>query len=165
MSEATTPIPVVDFSQWDEGTIEQKKAVADQLVQACRNVGFCYITNNNIHRNHLAQAFAWSKRLFDLKQEEKMLAPHPPGFAVHRGYSWPDLEKVSNAMGDEEDVDELRKKLRQVSDIKVKISTRKQELAAGLISHRRAMRLAVSRILTNLINGFLRTSCLDFENS
>ncbi len=48
-----------------------------------------------------------------------MLAPHPPAFTVHRGYSWPGLEKVSNAMGDEEDVENLKKELRQVSDVKV----------------------------------------------
>lgn len=47
-----------------------------------------------------------------------MLAPHPPGHVVHRGYSWPGLEKVSNSMGDEDNPD-LVKKLRQVPDVKV----------------------------------------------
>lgn len=119
MSDADPPIPTVDFSQWDEGTSKQRKDVAHQLVEACRSVGFCYITNHNIRPEYLAQAFAWSKRLFDLRQDEKMLAPHPPAFTVHRGYSWPGLEKVSNAMGDEEDVENLKKELRQVSDVKV----------------------------------------------
>ena len=49
-----------------------------------------------------------------------MLAPHPSGFTVHRGYSWPGLEKVSNAMGDEDDKEDLTKSLRQVSDVKVR---------------------------------------------
>lgn len=120
MSSTSPAIPIVDFSQWgNQASSEQKQLIADQLVNACRNVGFCYITNHNISPDYLAQAFGWSKKLFDLKQEEKMLAPHPEGFAVHRGYSWPGLEKVSNAMGDEEDTEELKKQLRQVSDIKV----------------------------------------------
>ena len=119
MSGTTPSIPVVDFSGWEGGTVKQGQAVAHQLVEACRNVGFVYITNHGISSENLAQAFEWSKKLFDLKQEEKMLAPHPEGFAVHRGYSWPGLEKVSNAMGDEDDVEKLKKELRQVSDIKV----------------------------------------------
>lgn len=52
-----------------------------------------------------------------------MKAPHPEGWAVHRGYSWPGLEKVSqektrgegSGNGDEE----LVKKLREVVDCKV----------------------------------------------
>lgn len=119
--ETTFPIPIVDFAQWDpKGKGQQKQLIADQLVEACRNFGFCYIINHDVSPKYLAQAFGWSKKLFDLKQEEKLLAPHPSGFAVHRGYSWPGLEKVSNAMGDEEDAEDLTKKLRQVSDIKVR---------------------------------------------
>ena len=120
MSDMSSPIPVVDFSEWNEGSKEKRKAIARSLFEACRDVGFCYITNHGISPEYLSQAFGWSKKLFDLKQEEKMLAPHPDGFAVHRGYSWPGLEKVSNAMGDEDDVESLKKELRQVSDIKVK---------------------------------------------
>lgn len=45
-----------------------------------------------------------------------MLAPHPDGAKVHRGYSWPGLEKVSQVMnGDEMKAGELRK----VRDCKV----------------------------------------------
>lgn len=48
-----------------------------------------------------------------------MLAPHPAGFGVHRGYSWPGLEKVSNLMGDEEDVDKAKRAKREIADVKV----------------------------------------------
>ena len=113
-------VPIVDFSAWrPDATSEDKKAVAAQLVDACRNVGFVTITNHSVSPERLTEAFAMSKQLFDLPMEEKMLAPHPPGFAVHRGYSWPGLEKVSNAMGDETDKDNLKGELRSVSDIKV----------------------------------------------
>lgn len=50
-----------------------------------------------------------------------MMAPHPDGAKVHRGYSWPGLEKVSQYMGsggkdgDEDEVEKLRK----VRDCKV----------------------------------------------
>ena len=119
MTAETSSVPIVDFAGWGpNATNKQRKEVADQLVEACRNVGFVYIINHNVAPNRLAEAFAWSKKLFDLELKQKMLAPHPEGYTVHRGYSWPGLEKVSNAMGDEEDED-LTKNLRQISDVKV----------------------------------------------
>jgi isopenicillin N synthase-like dioxygenase len=48
-----------------------------------------YIINHCVSQEPLEEAFGWSKQLFDLKAEEKMLAPHPGGPTVHRGYSWP----------------------------------------------------------------------------
>jgi hypothetical protein len=55
--------------------------------------------------------------LFNLKLEEKMLAPHPDGHTVHRGYSWPGLEKVSQVISTDF---EIGKKLRAVTDCKVR---------------------------------------------
>lgn len=118
MDAEHSSIPIVDFSKWQSArTLDDKLAIATQLTDACKTVGFVYIINHQVSTERLSEAFAWSKKLFDLKREEKMLAPHPNGSAVHRGYSWPGLEKVSNAMGDEEDTD-LTKRLRQVSDVK-----------------------------------------------
>lgn len=112
-------IPTVDFADWSANSpLEVKQEIAAQLATACQSVGFVYIVNHHISHGKVEEAFTWSQRLFGLKQEEKMLAPHPPGHVVHRGYSWPGLEKVSNSMGNEDDPD-LATKLRQVSDIKV----------------------------------------------
>ena len=120
MSTASPPIPIVDFSAWRPDALRKDKdRVAARLIDACRKVGFVYIINHPVSPQRLAEAFAMSKRLFDLPREKKMLAPHPPGFAVHRGYSWPGLEKVSNAMGDEEGKEGLAESLRVVGDVKV----------------------------------------------
>lgn len=112
-------IPIVDFAEWSsDGSPKQKQEIAKQLIEACRIGGFVYIINHKVSVERVAEAFAWSKKLFDLEREEKMLAPHPKGSAVHRGYSWPGLEKVSNLMGNEEDP-EAASKARKVSDVKV----------------------------------------------
>ena len=117
-------IPIVDFSAWrPNANIDEKKAVAAQIIDACRKFFFVYINNQSVSPKRLEDAFAMSKELYDLPMEKKQLAPHPPGFAVHRGYSKPGLEKVSNAMGDEENSDELVKDLRKVGDAKVAISS------------------------------------------
>lgn len=112
-------IPVVDFSAWNQPRDQQgRQRVAKEIVDACKRVGFVYITNHSIPESVLDKAFDWSLRFFDLPMEEKSKAPHPEGWAIHRGYSCPGLEKVSQAVsgGDDEDV---VKKLRQIPDFKV----------------------------------------------
>ncbi|EEH07197.1 thymine dioxygenase [Histoplasma capsulatum G186AR] len=92
--------------------------VAKEIVSACQNVGFAYITNHGIPAERLAEAFAWSKRFFDLTPEQKLQAPHPNGSSIHRGYSWPGLEKVSQEMGDKDMPELIIKKLRAIPDYK-----------------------------------------------
>ncbi|KAI0851224.1 Clavaminate synthase-like protein [Daldinia vernicosa] len=110
-------IPVVDFGAWSKGSTEDKKRIGRELTDACRRVGFVYIVSHGVPSDILEEAFGWSKKLFDLPQEKKMMAPHPPGPNVHRGYSWPGLEKVSQDIikdGDETKEAENRK----ISDFK-----------------------------------------------
>ena len=118
-TEKTSGIPIVDFANWrGDSTPEQRQALALELADACRRVGFVYIVNHGVAPELLEEAFDWTKKLFALKQGEKMLAPHPDGSAVHRGYSWPGLEKVSQLISEKENID-LVKALRQTKDCKV----------------------------------------------
>lgn len=72
-------IPVVDFAKWHSGATEDRTGLARMLVDACRQVGFVYIANHGVPQDTLDEAFDWSRRLFDLPTDQKMLAPHPPG--------------------------------------------------------------------------------------
>lgn len=115
-SDPTSPIPIINFSPFLHPTSETSRLeTAKALVDACRHVGFVYIINHDIPSSLLEKAFAMTKKLFDLSHEEKMQAEHPPGPAVHRGYSYPGLEKVYQVISD--DV-ELGEKLRDVRDCK-----------------------------------------------
>ncbi|KAI5263807.1 thymine dioxygenase [Aureobasidium subglaciale] len=109
-------IPVVDFKHWDDGY--ERQQIAQSLVDGCRNVGFVNITNHGVSEAEIQEAFDWTKRLFDLTHEEKMCAPHPPGPDVHRGYSYPGLEKVSQVYGVDADSEHVGKALREVKDCK-----------------------------------------------
>ncbi|KIX95423.1 uncharacterized protein Z520_08940 [Fonsecaea multimorphosa CBS 102226] len=127
-ASATANIPIIDLSPFtspspssDTSASSSARLKASQdLVRALRDVGFAYIKNHGVPQDELDAAFALSKRFFDLPLEQKMKAPHPPGWSVHRGYSWPGLEKVSSAMatgdggGDEDEV----RRLREVKDFK-----------------------------------------------
>lgn len=115
-------IPIVDFGPWNDKTSSsaERAAVAEELVAACRDIGFVYIVNHGIPQKLVDETFSWSKKFFDLKEEDKMQAPHPPGYEVHRGYSWPGLEKVSQVItsnSTSEDPD-IQQKLRQTADCK-----------------------------------------------
>ena len=112
-------IPIVDFGHWNHGNHDQRKQIADEFVNACQTVGFVYIINHGVPTSKIDEAFAMSEKLFNLSRDQKMLAPHPPGGAIHRGYSWPGFEKVTQTFGDEENRDELKKDLRSISDVKV----------------------------------------------
>ncbi|TVY22573.1 2-oxoglutarate-Fe(II) type oxidoreductase [Lachnellula hyalina] len=115
-SEAEISIPMIDFSRWSlASSAEERVSVAQDLVAACHNVGFVTLINHGVSPELLDEAFGWSKRLFDLQTEEKMLAPHPHGAAVHRGYSYPGLEKVSQVISSDPEVGEG---LRAVMDCK-----------------------------------------------
>ncbi|KPI42096.1 1-aminocyclopropane-1-carboxylate oxidase [Cyphellophora attinorum] len=111
-------LPVLDFSAWREGRTQADRVqVAKTLVDVCRRVGFVYITNHGLPAELVEEAFGWTHKLFALDQDKKMLAPHPDGAKVHRGYSWPGLEKVSQQASEKEDP-ELASLLRQTTDHK-----------------------------------------------
>ncbi|KAJ6084017.1 Oxoglutarate/iron-dependent dioxygenase [Penicillium sp. IBT 16267x] len=121
MTTAMDPIntiPIVDFARWNSDGPSRLR-VARDIVDACQKVGFVYIINHSLPESLLDEAFHWSQLFFDLPQEEKLKAPHPEGWAVHRGYSWPGLEKVSGLEATSADDDQERaKELREVPDIK-----------------------------------------------
>lgn len=124
MELSDTPrLPIIDLSPFTEhgGRSKDPQArqdAASQLVDACKKFGFVYISGHGVSRHEIEHVFDLSEQFFNLPAEVKMKAPHPPGFAVHRGYSWPGLEKVSNALGDSEHATEFAKQLRQVQDYK-----------------------------------------------
>ncbi|KAL6705325.1 hypothetical protein ACN47E_007135 [Coniothyrium glycines] len=107
-------IPIVDFGAFLHGDEPARKKVARDIDTAFRDVGFVYLTNHGVPKDKIEQCFAWSQKFFALPLATKMLAPHPPGGAHHRGYSAPGLEKVSQH---EYDASELSK-LRNVPDYK-----------------------------------------------
>ncbi|KIW52346.1 hypothetical protein PV05_07988 [Exophiala xenobiotica] len=112
-------IPIVDLRSFSspDSTTEDRRTAAEELVKACREVGFVYIQNHGVPQEELNRAFEVSKKFYDLPTEAKLKAPHPPGWAVHRGYSWPGLEKVSNVLSKTDD-EESVKQLRETQDFK-----------------------------------------------
>ncbi|KAL5411167.1 hypothetical protein PMIN04_010369 [Paraphaeosphaeria minitans] len=113
-SNGPSTIPIVDFSAFPNGGKEEQEQVARQIDNAFRQVGFVYLKNHAIPREKVDECFSWSKKFFALPMETKMLAPHPPSGAHHRGYSAPGVEKVTQHQYEKDDI----AKSRQVPDYK-----------------------------------------------
>lgn len=156
-------LPIIDFASWTgNSTVEQRHQVAKELANACHDVGFVYIINHGVTPDLLEEAFTWSKRLFDLETEKKMLAPHPDGPNVHRGYSWPGLEKVSQVISTDM---ELGERLREVKDCKVIIRKLFCPLMHFLIGFRRVMRSVAMKTMNSPMFGFQTKYFLGSETS
>jgi isopenicillin N synthase-like dioxygenase len=97
------------------------------LVEACHSLGFVKITGHGVTKQEIDEAFAWTKRLFDLPYAEKMKAPHPAGNMPHRGYSGLGQEKVYSKADMENHAanGNIGKEIRKISDFKV-INLQKQ---------------------------------------
>lgn len=118
-SSPTSAIPIIDFAPFLHPTSPTSRLeTAKALVNACRHFGFVYIINHDVPSSLLEEAFGFTNQLFDLSHEAKMQAPHPPGMSVHRGYSYPGLEKVYQVISDNT---ELGEKMRGVKDCKVSL--------------------------------------------
>jgi isopenicillin N synthase-like dioxygenase len=108
------PIQIVDFSPFVEGSSESKKEIAIEIDKSFQELGFVTLRNHGIPKASIEEAFKWSEMFFTLPKDIKALAPHPPGYEHHRGWSGIGEEKVSQHVYNEDDLQELRK----VQDVK-----------------------------------------------
>ncbi len=78
-------IPLIDFGPFRSGMAAERRRVAAEIDQACRNIGFFYIVNHGVARELVEQTFTEAARFFALPPAEKArisIARSP----CHRGY-------------------------------------------------------------------------------
>ncbi|KAG6809711.1 hypothetical protein H0H92_015046 [Tricholoma furcatifolium] len=92
IASVSNVVQVVDFAPFLNGA--DRKSTAAAILQSFQTTGFVCLVNHGFPDHIIEDMFNWSKKFFALSEEEKMLAPHPPSGAHHRGYSPPALEKV-----------------------------------------------------------------------
>ncbi|MEP0914637.1 isopenicillin N synthase family oxygenase [Leptolyngbya sp. GB1-A1] len=78
-------IPLIDFALMSSDRVADRQQVANQICQACLEVGFFYIKNHGVPQSVINHAFAQSKRFFSLPLAEKMEI-HISNSSNHRGY-------------------------------------------------------------------------------
>jgi isopenicillin N synthase-like dioxygenase len=79
-------VPIVDLTPYRKGTPEGKAAVAEQVGQACRDIGFLVVSGHGISEDLIRETYDVSKEFFDLPFGEKVKADRPAPDQV-RGYS------------------------------------------------------------------------------
>jgi isopenicillin N synthase-like dioxygenase len=65
-------IPIIDVSRMYSDNLEDRKAVAEEVREAAKNIGFFYMVNHGIDTRYSERAFAEAKRFFALPEERKM---------------------------------------------------------------------------------------------
>ncbi|KAH7889738.1 flavonol synthase/flavanone 3-hydroxylase [Phlebopus sp. FC_14] len=98
--ESTESLPIIDFTNFGDGTSSEAIDIGKQLCAACRDVGFAYLINIGIPQSQVDDMLAWSSKFFSLPSETKLLAPHPKEGWNHRGYSGVGTEQVSQMVFD-----------------------------------------------------------------
>ncbi|KAF2772087.1 2og-Fe oxygenase family protein [Teratosphaeria nubilosa] len=80
-----TSIPIIDLVNIDSPDLDDRKAIARELYEACSTAGFFYITNHGVSPTTPKTIFATLKRFFDLPLSTKMTAHLHKNPAI-RGY-------------------------------------------------------------------------------
>lgn len=78
-------IPVIDLSDMYGADRSARQAVANQLGQACMQVGFFYVKNHGVSQAVIDEMFGQAQRFFARPLEEKMQI-HISKSSHHRGY-------------------------------------------------------------------------------
>ncbi|CAG9946870.1 unnamed protein product [Clonostachys rosea f. rosea IK726] len=65
-------IPVIDASRIWSDKLEDRKAVAEEIRDASRNIGFFYLINHGIDQDYATEVIDQAKRFFALPEEKKM---------------------------------------------------------------------------------------------
>lgn len=102
-------------------TSPQCLKAGQDLVQALHNLGFAKVIGHGLSKGEIDEALEWTKKLFDLPEDDKMKAPHPPGPMPHRGYSAIGKEKVysKDEVESHKADGNIAQTLRKISDFKV----------------------------------------------
>jgi isopenicillin N synthase-like dioxygenase len=64
-------IPLIDFQPFLENDPDGQQRVAQEIYQACHNIGFLYLTNHGVPADAIARAFEQSQQFFGLPMTDK----------------------------------------------------------------------------------------------
>lgn len=67
-----TAVPVIDIGPFLEGSADGKRRVAEQVGQACEQIGFLTIVGHGVPQELVQRTYDVSRRFFDLPSDEKV---------------------------------------------------------------------------------------------
>ncbi|TVY43406.1 1-aminocyclopropane-1-carboxylate oxidase [Lachnellula occidentalis] len=94
----SSPIPQIDLSLF--ASPSTRLQVSRDLVRACHETGFVYISGHGIPSSLIAEAFSWSRAFYALGEEQKGMARRREGSKVFRGWNGVGKEQVPELEGE-----------------------------------------------------------------
>lgn len=70
--DAPNEIPIIDFSGFKKGTLAERQAIADQVGEACRRIGFFYVVGHSVPVPLQQDLMKQAKAFFEQPLEKKM---------------------------------------------------------------------------------------------
>jgi isopenicillin N synthase-like dioxygenase len=96
---AILTVPILDIAPYWGGTAARKREMAQQVDEACRDIGFLIIAGHGVSPDLIAAVDEVSREFFDLPLEEKMRVARPAP-DVTRGYIPMEGESVARSRGE-----------------------------------------------------------------
>ena len=96
---AILTVPIIDIAPYWGGTAARKREMAQQVDEACRDIGFLIIAGHGVSPDLIAAVDEVSREFFDLPLEEKMRVARPAP-DVTRGYIPMEGESVARSRGE-----------------------------------------------------------------
>jgi isopenicillin N synthase-like dioxygenase len=92
-------VPIIDISPYWSGVAARKQRVAQQINEACRDIGFLLIAGHRVPEDLIQTVDQVSREFFDLPLEDKMRVVRPAP-DVTRGYIPIEGESVARSRGE-----------------------------------------------------------------
>jgi isopenicillin N synthase-like dioxygenase len=92
-------VPIIDIAPYRTGAEARKRAVAAQIGEACRDIGFLVIAGHGVSPGLIDAVDDVSRAFFDLPLAEKMRIARPAP-DVTRGYIPIEGESVARSRGE-----------------------------------------------------------------
>ena len=96
---AQNAIPTIDMTALRTGTPAQKREVAQQIDQACRDTGFFLVTGHGVAPDLINRTRQLAIDFFAMPDAEKMKVQRPPS-KISRGYNWVGDRAIAYSMGE-----------------------------------------------------------------
>ncbi|MCJ1226782.1 hypothetical protein MMC12_003436 [Toensbergia leucococca] len=92
-------LPTLDLSVFINGNDYQRALWSQQLLDVCKTYGFFKLKGHGLQNQTMSELFERSRQFFDLPDEIKAKAKHPPRPNPHRGWSPQGQEKLAGITG------------------------------------------------------------------